>query len=194
MRGASGATDVFWLKGNGGSLSNRNFYIQKLPSTGSTIFNKSISSTPNDENWHHIAFCKAETGDNLYYFIDGVLKNTVSVRASDLSSSFRLTDFYSLGSYAQMDELRISNICRWTEDFEVPDAPYQAASGSNPMAINAIVDDALSSTSKNPVQNKVINTALSGKQAALTTATGYDATKTQVLKNINGVLTWVDEE
>ena len=27
----------------------------------------------------------------------------------------------------------------------------------------------------------------------LTTATGYDATKTQVLKNVNGTLTWVDE-
>jgi len=30
-------------------------------------------------------------------------------------------------------------------------------------------------------------------KTAPTTYTGYDATKTQVLKNINGVLTWVDE-
>ena len=29
--------------------------------------------------------------------------------------------------------------------------------------------------------------------SAATTYTGYDATKTQVLKNVNGVLTWVDE-
>ena len=27
----------------------------------------------------------------------------------------------------------------------------------------------------------------------LTTYTGYDATKTQVLKNVNGTFTWVDE-
>ena len=27
----------------------------------------------------------------------------------------------------------------------------------------------------------------------VTTYSGYDATKTQVLKNVNGTLTWVDE-
>lgn len=32
------------------------------------------------------------------------------------------------------------------------------------------------------------------KQADVTTLTGYDATKTQTLKNVNGVLTWVDDE
>lgn len=34
---------------------------------------------------------------------------------------------------------------------------------------------------------------LSGKQDDLTGITGYDATKTQILKNVNGTLTWVDE-
>jgi hypothetical protein len=32
------------------------------------------------------------------------------------------------------------------------------------------------------------------KQADVTTLTGYDATKTQTLKNVSGVLTWVDDE
>jgi len=34
---------------------------------------------------------------------------------------------------------------------------------------------------------------VTAKQADLTTVTGYDATKTQVLKHVNGVLQWVDE-
>lgn len=34
---------------------------------------------------------------------------------------------------------------------------------------------------------------LSGKQDVLTSITGYDATKTQILKNVSGTLTWVDE-
>lgn len=32
------------------------------------------------------------------------------------------------------------------------------------------------------------------KQADVTTLTGYDATKTQTLKNVSGILTWVDDE
>lgn len=32
------------------------------------------------------------------------------------------------------------------------------------------------------------------KYVKLTSITGYDATKTQVLKNVEGTLTWVDEE
>ena len=38
-----------------------------------------------------------------------------------------------------------------------------------------------------------VNTAISGKQNNITTITGYDATKTQTLKNVNGTLTWVDD-
>lgn len=34
---------------------------------------------------------------------------------------------------------------------------------------------------------------LDKKQADITTITGYDATKTQTLKNVSGVLTWVDD-
>lgn len=37
-------------------------------------------------------------------------------------------------------------------------------------------------------------TAIAGKQANLTGLAGYDATKTQVLKNVEGTLTWVTEE
>ena len=177
----SGTDTLIYLRRNGTSSGYH-----------SRIGNTDITELPADNNFHHIAICKAaSSSSNCYYFIDGVLKDTISF-TPDSGIGFSEFDGYT-GNNSDVDELRISNVCRWTEDFEVPDAPYEPASGSNPMVINTIVDTALSSTSKNPVQNKVINTALDGKQAALTTATGYDATKTQVLKNINGVLTWVDE-
>lgn len=47
---------------------------------------------------------------------------------------------------------------------------YNDLSGKPTIPAAVTVDSALSSTSKNPVQNKVINTALNGKQASLSTA------------------------
>ena len=47
--------------------------------------------------------------------------------------------------------------------------------------------------STNPVTSDGVYTALSGKQADITSISGYDATKTQTLKNVNGTLTWVDD-
>lgn len=54
-------------------------------------------------------------------------------------------------------------------------------------------DTTPTSASTNPVTSGGVYTALSGKQADITTITGYDATKTQTLKNVSGVLTWVDD-
>ena len=48
--------------------------------------------------------------------------------------------------------------------------------------------------SSRQVKNYVDNTVASIVSATLTGLVGYDAEATQVLKNINGVLTWVTEE
>lgn len=48
--------------------------------------------------------------------------------------------------------------------------------------------------SSRQVKNYVDNTVASLVSATLIGLTGYDATTTQVLKNVNGVLTWVTEE
>lgn len=45
-----------------------------------------------------------------------------------------------------------------------------------------------------PIDEENIEEAVATKQADVTTLTGYDATKTQTLKNVSGVLTWVDDE
>ncbi len=48
--------------------------------------------------------------------------------------------------------------------------------------------------SSRQVKNYVDNTVTTLVSATLTSLAGYDATVTQVLKNVNGVLTWVTEE
>lgn len=48
--------------------------------------------------------------------------------------------------------------------------------------------------SSRQVKNYVDNTVTSLVSATLTGLAGYDDTVTQVLKNVNGVLTWVTEE
>lgn len=53
-------------------------------------------------------------------------------------------------------------------------------------ARNLLTDDI-----KNQVKQNT--TDISTKQVDITTIIGYDATKTQTLKNVNGVLTWVDD-
>ena len=64
-------------------------------------------------------------------------------------------------------------------------------SGIEANANKTVVDSALSSTSTNPVQNKVVNSALSGKQGTITgaasTVTSSDLTKNKALvSNSNG--------
>lgn len=56
---------------------------------------------------------------------------------------------------------------------------------------NDVVDDF--TIQRQPVRTATVE-MLNKKQADLTTVSGYDATTTQVLKHINGVLTWVTKE
>lgn len=118
--------------------------------------------------WHHFALVNDTTTGKMYAFWDGI-----KALEKQTSTSFINEGFYGLLFYIVIDELRISNIARWTSDFTPYSQPY-AAAGATQYQINNTQD-------------------ISSKQDALTTATGYDATKTQVLKNVNGTLTWVDE-
>ena len=43
------------------------------------------------------------------------------------------------------------------------------------------------------ISKGTLDNVITGKKLDPTSFTGYDATKTQVLKNIEGTLTWVDE-
>lgn len=124
---------------------------------------------------YHIAICMDAVGI-LYYYVNGERKNTVDLSQSFNTLSFSLFGVNDLANVLMcIDELRISNVCRWTEDsFEVPTVPYAAAATEDYYVINTTVDSALSSASKNPVQNKVINAALATKQDTLTAGTAIN--------------------
>lgn len=225
------------------------------------------SSTPRtntvSQSWHHIAIVRSN--GVLYAFLDGLLQGTTNAPGTD--------NYISLYSPSNndaeilLDEIRVSNVARWTADFTPFSQPYQEDSGNPVYQINNTQD--LSSylqntakgqnsltilgrpTSKNYSINLGYNSyayepfsvAIGGNAAAIeysvaigygatvisgknsiqlgegnnSTAktfqvyeyrlldgntglipperlgTGYDATKTQVLKHVNGVLTWVDE-
>lgn len=116
--------------------------------------------------WHHFAL--VGNGNQTLMFFDGKLFYSTFYTAGNESIAF-----YGFSGRMDVDELRVSNIARWTSDFTPYTEPYGPA-GATQYQINNTQD-------------------ISSKQDALTTATGYDATKTQVLKNVNGTLTWVDE-
>lgn len=80
-----------------------------------------------DSTYHHYAF--VYNNSTLKLYVDGVLKSTVSPGAKTISPTTlylgRWTT-YNTGNNTpvQIDELRISNVVRWTADFTPPTTPY----------------------------------------------------------------------
>lgn len=109
--------------------------------------------------WHHFAAVRKD--GICYYFIDGVKNSYTKESSSSLGSIGILSPSSTSERY---DELRVSNVARWTEDFTPYTEPYAASGGTTEYQINATtnitVDSALSTTSENPVQNKVVTSAI----------------------------------
>lgn len=165
----SGITN-YWaisLEGSGSTDIGHKFF--NIYSSRITIPNQGVSIDFEPETWVHLAI--EVMGTKFYHYINGV-------KVYECTRTGTVTRFYFGYQTAYLntwiDELRISNVARYQgQDFTPFELPY--------------------SNDGNP-QYKINNTKdISGKQDVLTTATGYDATKTQVLKNVNGTLTWVDE-
>lgn len=121
--------------------------------------------------WHHLAL--ERYNNMLYCYVDG---NIIASSSTSQTAAF-VFSLYRDSNYANdccIDEFRLSNISRYQgQNFTPFDKAY--STGGTP-------------------QYRIVNTQdISGKQDALTGATGYDGSATQVLKNVNGVLTWVDE-
>ena len=92
-----------------------------------------------DDNWHHVAFCKS--GNNMKLFVNGIKSgDSTNPGWAGLMSSISPTNelyvgkdvpqFIAQGIYAPnalsgiIQELRISDVARYSEDFTVPTAPY----------------------------------------------------------------------
>lgn len=75
--------------------------------------------------WYHIAFLRR--GNTLYLFINGTLVKTMSTSRSVSKSGLSIMySWFNDANYCsgEIDELRISNIARWTSDFTPPTKPY----------------------------------------------------------------------
>lgn len=131
--------------------------------TGTLSYPSGVEFTENV--WHHVAYVLDGVNSKVYLFLDG--KNvysatkTANVNPIGVMKSWEHSNCY-------MDEIRLSNVARWTSDFTPYDMPYSA--GGDPLY--------------------EVSADVSG---ALTSIQGYSSSDTQVLKNINGVLTWVTE-
>ena len=121
----------------------------------------SVSATLTSNNWHHIAITVTHNGAaNL--FIDGVLTTTRSSYNYNLSSGLNAVLLWTQGTQAggqiYTDEFRLSDIIRYTENFDVPTVPYGSPIGEEKTAVDCTID-------------------ISGKQDLLTPGVGIDITE-----------------
>ena len=86
------------------------------------------TGTITDTNWHHIATVR--DGNTMRLFIDGSADGTADVTGDTLKDSSEVLTIGRTGSYdgeyysGYLDEIRISNIARWTTNFAVPSSEH----------------------------------------------------------------------
>lgn len=109
------------------SGTTRGMYLHAM--TDTTVFASASSSAFNSTNsdvlttgaWIHIAFVRVGTDTNFY--VNGALKTTVSgcLTTNDRMVLGNLVSSASNTQYkGYIDYFRVSNIARWTSDFDVP--------------------------------------------------------------------------
>lgn len=130
----------FWLKI---PVKNPNYYILRTSSSQTSYLDVQIScsttsytftvnsttiATVNKEDiiGQYVHFAISSDGTITYCFINGVLMNTVSSKNLCSSSHKYLYFAKPTGSIENLiiDEFRISNVCRYTEDFTPNKRPY----------------------------------------------------------------------
>lgn len=83
-----------------------------------TVVTKTPGFAPN--KWTHYALVRQ--AGTVYWFVNGILKNTSSANSSITANKFAINARYANGEYAggaaYYDEFRISTIARWTSDFD----------------------------------------------------------------------------
>lgn len=145
----------------------------RLEGTGTlTLASQTISGSTYLTNSMHYVEINRDSENKVRYFIDGILQNVSNLKT--ISGTVKFSDS-TLCFSSSMDashcfqDFVITDQVGHTVNYDVPTAPY-------------VISD-----------NSLADLHDSIKQNNLTTITGYDSSKTQVLKNVQGVLTWVDE-
>lgn len=99
---------------------------------------QTINITPISlSSWHHIAYEVDSINSKIYLFLDGkkIYDKTITYSVTT-SSPWKI---FGGARGGQFDEVRYSDIVRWTSDFTPYTEPYAAASGPTEYQINAIV-------------------------------------------------------
>lgn len=168
--GTGDFTISFWSKNSGQAVralfKDAGNYIsnQYFYINGMNILGQYFS---NESDWVYITY--ARSGNNLYAYKNGNLLITTTYSGSvDLSDFIYLNYNYSSGYSTLLQDLVIENSYD-TSRFAKPTVPY------------AITDNSLSDYHDDTKQN------------VLTTIKGFNASATQTLKNINGVIQWVTD-
>ena len=97
-----------------------------------------------DNKYHHFAFCYESSTKTCYAFLDGHKFVEIADIPGNLSTLFKDAVYFG-GAYMPeqvwyMDELRVSDICRWDDDFEVPTEAYAKSDTSDWYVINNTLD------------------------------------------------------
>jgi len=87
----------------------------------SKTISSSTLSTFNKDQWYHIAVSQGNPSFQCRAFVDGIkVMDEQNIRYNQQTNDINIG--YSLNGY--IDEYRISNVVRWTENFTVPDSEY----------------------------------------------------------------------
>jgi hypothetical protein len=120
-------TDVSAATGTDGEVYLLHQYGNErwLIGNGANVTVMATASHIRDDVWHHVAFVRS--GSGLIIFIDGISSGTgtaftfgTSAHHYNIASSYDFSGKFK----GHIDEFRISNVARWTTDFDVPEGPY----------------------------------------------------------------------
>lgn len=96
--------------------------------------------TITETTWNHAAIEYDHTNKKCYLFVNG--KKVYEGQATDMvGKTFNnLYISHNSGPTLLIDELRISNVLRWEEDFEVPTKAYEVPKPTGNMVVNFVGD------------------------------------------------------
>lgn len=104
----------------GGNPSSRIFTIMESVNSMQNMLINQQYAISNYPGWFHFAI--TVSGTVLRLFVNGVVIGTYSYYGENNNPTF--TNSLLCNSTAKIDEIRVSDIARWTANFTTPTAPY----------------------------------------------------------------------
>ncbi len=112
---------------------------------GGNAHNATVTSDFTNGTWYHVAMVRDASG-NVYFFVNGT---KIGDTITGCTENINVSDVTCIGSRSgaggfigNIDEARISNYARWTDNFDVPIGTYGAicdyinSTGSIPTSVN----------------------------------------------------------